>query len=439
MLTTSGLPAVLVSQNNQNHTDPTATGASAVAMGSGTQATGDRSTVMGEAGIASGTASVALNRYTRAEGDFSTAIGNVTTASGTGSFAMGTGAIASGNYSTAMGFSTQALSSQSVAMGRSTKAEASYSVAMGSGSTASGSWSVATGNNTIASGPGSFTTGAGTEASGNYSTAIGLNTKAIGPNSFAMGNLSQAERSSSAAMGFRIKTLQNYSLLLGINSQIGTDNSNNGTILGLGWGGSEPAGAGDRNLVFKVNRNGTGYFDGAADLGAADYAEYFETDDGQEIAPGYFVSFAKEDRIRTAGAGDDILGIVSAAPGVVGDSAWSSWAGRYKRDEFDRYIYEEVEVEDETTGEKHVQQHRVEVDGYDPNKTYVPRAERPEWVPVGLLGKLYVHAATKTLKPGDYVTSNDEGKAVKVKKGQRGWRVLSVKPKHKLVRVMFRS
>jgi hypothetical protein len=74
--------------------------------------------------------------------------------------------------------------------------------------------------------------------------------------------------------------------------------------------------------------DGEMYIDGATyNTGGADFAEMFETVDGNRIDVGYFVTLVK-DKIRIATSTDDyILGISSATPSVIGDSAGLCWHG----------------------------------------------------------------------------------------------------------------
>ena len=68
----------------------------------------------------------------------------------------------------------------------------------------------------------------------------------------------------------------------------------------------------------------------------ADYAEYFEWNDGNvnsEDRRGYFVGLY-EDKIILATNSSQVIGIVSSAPGVIGDSAELSWSGTNEKDDF---------------------------------------------------------------------------------------------------------
>lgn len=99
--------------------------------------------------------------------------------------------------------------------------------------------------------------------------------------------------------------------------------------------------------------NISGYFrgdgwmaiDGSYVSGGADYAEYFEWADGnpnRQDRVGYSVKLDGH-KIVLAEPGDthDILGIISATPTVIGDSAELAWQDKYLRDDFGRRVMEE--------------------------------------------------------------------------------------------------
>ncbi len=168
------------------------------------------------------------------------------------------------------------------------------------------------------------------------------------------------------------------------------------------------------DVEFNLSGNGTGYCDGSWTGGGADYAEYFEWEDGNpavEDRRGLSVILIGN-KIRPAAPDDppsQIIGIVSATPSMVGDAAWNVWAGKYQRDAYGAIITEPVElvrwVSDGIThlypadatpagvtvpadAARIVEKRRVLNPDFDPNRLYQPREERPEWSAVGLLGKL---------------------------------------------------
>lgn len=196
--------------------------------------------------------------------------------------------------------------------------------------------------------------------------------------------------------------------------------------------------------------DGRMYVDASATtFNGADYAEYFEWDDANannEDRAGYTVVLKNGNKIGIATAGDSpssIIGVISGAPAIVGDGQDLSWQGKWLKDEFGREVTTDVEYlvwnsgyEDDENGnrvpvtqpnpndqmsmqgsDKQVEvgpkldaaiaegtvpqfaidnnirmtgQRRVKNPEYNPDAIYVPREFRPEWSPVGLVGKLIV-------------------------------------------------
>jgi hypothetical protein len=120
-------------------------------------------------------------------GNYSFATGSSTEASGISANASGTGTEASGNYSFASGHITTASGSHSNASGYFTEAIGDYSFASGDGTKASGTRSFASGFNTIANGYISFASGLSTTAQGDNSTALNFHTQANGYASTVVG------------------------------------------------------------------------------------------------------------------------------------------------------------------------------------------------------------------------------------------------------------
>ena len=193
------------------------------------------------------------------------------------------------------------------------------------------------------------------------------------------------------------------------------------------------------NDKIKFLANGDGYWDGAADNGAADYAEYFEWDDGNtsnEDRVGYPVILTNGNKIRKATSDDaasDIIGIVSGRPAFVGDSASLGWAGKWQTDDYARrlqsdvvyhewtdsdgkqYAYRADELPDDVTvpsdATTTTRQEDTLSDSYDSSLTYIPRSERQEWNAVGIMGKLRMRAGQPTgdrwIKLRDIATDDD--------------------------------
>jgi len=91
------------------------------------------------------------------------------------------------------------------------------------------------------------------------------------------------------------------------------------------------------------SKHGTLALDNTTLIAGADYAEYFPNVTEEAIPPGSLVA-RQGKRVRLAQPGDRILGVVSAAPSVVGNAAGLGWSGAKLRDEWGALIYEEREV-----------------------------------------------------------------------------------------------
>jgi len=199
------------------------------------------------------------------------------------------------------------------------------------------------------------------------------------------------------------------------------------------------------DIEFYLKGDGNATCDGSWTGGGADYAEYFEWSDGNvDSEDRVGTSVVLEGNLIRAATDDDaaatIIGVVSANPVVVGDAAWNKWHGKHLRDDFGRYVWEEVPVytwkealiENDPdnfslSNEKDhsyafdkipegvtvpdnvepvmVQRRKVNPDWVEnveldedgapikdlngeTTSKYIPREDRPEWDTIGLMGKL---------------------------------------------------
>jgi hypothetical protein len=180
------------------------------------------------------------------------------------------------------------------------------------------------------------------------------------------------------------------------------------------------------DVEFLLRGDGALFADGAYDGSGADYAEYFEWKDGNsssEDRRGYSVVLDGNKIVKATDSDDvsKIIGVISANPTVVGDSAYTKWNDKYLKDDFGAYIREEYTVTEWSEGgDKEEKHHSYETDkipsdvtvpdnatvitteedgatkltrrkinpSYDSTKKYVSRENRKEWDTVGLMGKL---------------------------------------------------
>ena len=154
-------------------------------------------------------------------------------------------------------------------------------------------------------------------------------------------------------------------------------------------GGSQALG----NVLY-ITHKGNVYARGSYNSTGADYAEYFEWADGNpdnEYRCGMLVALKGEKIVPAHGY--DILGVVSAAPSVVGNSASLTWNGKFVKN-----VYGEIITTPH--GEP------ILNPDYDPEKQYIPREQRPEWAAVGLVGRLIVRD-NGSCKAGEWVVGNN--------------------------------
>ena len=157
----------------------------ALAIGSQTQAIGEKT--------------VAIGHLSRATGNESAAFGVNATAAGNGDIALGKHAVAQGGANGITG---------SAAVGDEAKATGAQSAAVGGKAKASGTHALASGYNTQATGGSSSAIGDAAEASGNQATAVGVSSEAKGDQSAALGMQAHAHGSGSVAAGVSSQAMQ---------------------------------------------------------------------------------------------------------------------------------------------------------------------------------------------------------------------------------------
>ena len=323
------------------------------------------------------------------------------------------GNVASGNCSHAEGQATTASGNCSHAEGSYTTASCYCSHAEGEITTASDNCSHAEGQATTASGYCSHAEGQATTASGYYSHAEGIGTQALGDYSHAGGF-------KTVANNYQFVTGKHNAEKTGCTDQ--NDQSANNSIFIIG-NGTQTVKANAFRITAAGKCMGTSSFGSSG----ADYAEYFEWQDGNknsEDRRGLFVTL-DGDKIRLANANDDyILGVISANPSVVGDVQSENWHGMYKKDVFGQPLTETVEVPENTddkTGEvipAHTITRLVVNPDYNPDEEYTSREFRKEWACVGLMGKLII-VDDGTCVVNGYCKVADGGKATKADTGYR--------------------
>ncbi len=341
---------------------------------------------------------------------------------GEGSIACGQTCTASGDKSQAFGLRCEATGDRACAIGEESKAQGHSSTAQGYQCTVDdslGYGSHASGHGAVASGITSYAEGFNATANGDYSCAIGYQASALGESAFALGShctsngdashtrnlyctanaksacsqgyATQASHHSSFAAGNRTMTGHDAETVIGFLNEV-----KNNSLLTIGYGQSSAninmadcpstqtyaeygrEGATLAN-VFRVDLTGSTHAKGEYSTSGADYAEFikpwFDDNESGEDRRGYLVT-VKDGKLYKAEPNDYIVGITSGNPSVIGNND-DDWIGRWKRDEFNGFVYQDVEVDDYnevhnqngtvTTVKvgSHIEQHKIE----NPNTT----------------------------------------------------------------------
>ena len=415
-----------------------ASGFSSVAEGARTNAEGSFSHAEGDATIASGYAAHAQGYGNTASGPYAHAEGWLNKATGESSHAEGLANVASGSSSHTEGTGTAASSTAAHAEGFTTIASGRYAHAQGNSTNASGENAHAEGSETIASGLHAHAEGYkthaasfATHAEGELTAATESGAHAEGVDTVASHYFAHAEGGGTTASGAGAHAEGAYTTASGFFSHAQgvytTTNELTGAHIMGQYGAADALYSwflanGDSTtpgLAAKILYDGNAYIDVAWNGGGADYAEMYETESGQPIEPGCFVTFgASGDKIRVAQGSDRyILGITSAAPGFVAGAGELRWQGKFQTDKWGRVLYQEVMIPQladksgKVIQEAHVESRPVINPAFNPNSKYVARDKRPEWVKVGLLGRMLVRD-DGSLIPGGFCRPGQGGIAM---------------------------
>ena len=191
--------------------------------------------------------------------------------------------------------------------------------------------------------------------------------------------------------------------------------------------------ASSADLEFQMTSSGSMTADGSFSGSGADYAEYFETADGNGIEIGKTVVL-DGNKVRASTSSDDasaIIGVVRPKEDgkcsmTIGNTAWNHWTNKYLTDDFGVFIWEDYIVKEWTekttkeNGNIEVKNHSYPFDSipegvtvpddakeitqqrkkqnpdWNEDTEYVKRQDRKEWVIIGLLGQIPINKNEKT-------------------------------------------
>jgi hypothetical protein len=333
--------------------------------------------------ISPGTGSHAEGYQTTSSGNYSHAEGVSTVSFGIYSHAEGSTTIASGSYSHAEGFSTLTLNLAAHAEGVYTTASGQSAHAEGLGSHAQGLYSHAEGGYTV--GPtiyrGGNSFGQGSHAEGALTLSSGVGSHAEGSSTTSSGQFSHSE-------GWLTNAYGAFQTVVGIYNTVGVLNSTTNPFI---VGDGDPLFTLTRSNAFRVASGGNCYAGATFINGGADYAEYFESYDGTSIPVGTIVELTGS-FIKPCEIAENAIGVISTRPTLLGnsdDGTADTWVGKYEKDKWGNFITEDNQMELPTGETITIPSKKISPD-FDPNKSYTPRAERPEWNVVGLLGQIKI-------------------------------------------------
>ena len=137
---------------------------------------------------------------------------------------------------------------------------------------------------------------------------------------------------------------------------------------------------------FRVNGAGTVYAQNTT-VQNADYADMFEWEDGNpdsEDRIGITVVVSRDGKVRPSSSSidspEDIVGVVTGTACMIGNTAWSHWDKKFVKDKFGRVVYRSID---------NVSNPVLNQD-YDEDSVYIPRSQRSEWSPIGLVGRIHI-------------------------------------------------
>ena len=214
-----------------------------------------------------------------------------------------------------------------------------------------------------------------------------------------------------------------------------------------------------RRNAFSVTFNGNCYGAGFI-TGGADFSEYFESYNGQNIEAGTTVCMVNNSKIIPSSlSSSEPFGVVVKKSGFVGNASEDEWIGKYERDEKGEIIYdsmneeiiedefetqtvdvevlekdnsrfvkniiqksipipimEEQNIYDLSTNEiirtEQIQKKKITIQSksiprisplFDTSLTYIPRSQRSEWHMVALVGQVWVNEGQKINPEWDYL------------------------------------
>lgn len=215
---------------------------------------------------------------------------------------------------------------------------------------------------------------------GGYNFKTGRDTYISGNTCAVFNGYNRAGGKYNSVFGYKngISSPASYCMVCGKNASVG--DSDYRFVVGGMDNAADDANDAKYNNCFTISYNGIVNTIGSFHSSGADYSEYYEWEDGNknlEDRRGLFVTI-ENNKIKPATIeADYILGVISAKPSIVGNSANEEWCKKYVKDAF---------------GEKVVDENGCTIisELFNDALEYIPRSKRPEYSPVGTHGQLIV-------------------------------------------------
>lgn len=218
-------------------------------------------------------------------------------------------------------------------------------------------------------------------------------------------------------------TKGNHTQMISNSRGVRTD-KNYSWVMGYGTEGPSTENVSIEMRSISGNINTKGKITSGQDFG--DYAEYFESQSGQEIPNGYLVTLDGR-KIRKANSNDKPIGVISGTAGVILGDQMFHHKDKNLKDEFGVTLTEWATKEwVDDDGNPYSEEVEIPIpnpDWKESEDDYISRSERPEWNVVGLMGQVFTRIDS-TVQVNDYIKPN---KGVGTKDNNNGYyRVLEV-------------
>ena len=199
--------------------------------------------------------------------DTSVAFGGSSSASGANAVAIGTGAQATQGNTVAVGKGSTASGGEAVAIGQNAQAIKSQAIALGQGAQATGDRAISIGQNSKANQADTIALGTGSKSTNTYTVALGRNTEATGQRSMAFGNEAKATAHNTIAFGASSEAKKENDIIIGREAKSRDEGGGHSVAVGY----NATAGSARFGAATDVKNTGTNAAAGGVAIGVSSY------------------------------------------------------------------------------------------------------------------------------------------------------------------------